>query len=325
MKSIVCWSKSKNGKCYLYDMDRLDNDIRMAQLGLEHVDELQSILNKCIENNSIEKVLNFKGEYLNILYLNNSYEKHMLSKYSSKHTIDKTHCKLANKNCNLTYESKKTFLQKLTNQVDTKIQLYNEDLSIIKKVQNYCSNYSGFKIHNDNCVYFKFDRDKCNSLIALYCNIENFNTMNMDSSPKPIFIFSGEGEYPFYKHTLLQLKYDTFMYPQITNYSISTSKEIKDQDIIIQLWDFQSFNPRRGHGTFILKNLEDIINKVTIKINEDLSLKKSIKLIIGTVPTTNNNSYEYLVRFYNKNGFTTICDMNLNEGNIPKMMVYKEV
>lgn len=68
VKHMFCWLKSKITNCYLYRISVNDTIVQIANLCLDDLSKLQNKLDKCTEKNSIDKVSNFKGEYINEKY-----------------------------------------------------------------------------------------------------------------------------------------------------------------------------------------------------------------------------------------------------------------
>lgn len=243
-----------------------------------------------------------------------------------------TSCRLNSRGCKSTYDTKKNCLEKLINKIDTKVQAYNDDLGIIKKVQNYCLKYAEYKVHDDKAVYFKFGRDKYDSLIALYFNIDRFINNESLSPIETIFVFSGEGEYPYNKQTVFHIKYESFDNLLHGTEAYEKAKQMKGQSSQAHICDFISYNGRRGHGTFILKHLEDIIKTINEKIkilenigSEGYYRKVPIKLIVGEVVPGDNISDEDLVKFYNKNGLPTIGKKYSEGTYVSNRIVFKEL
>lgn len=269
LDSIICWGKSKIGKGNLLSLNIKDKeDIKIAKVLRRNIFILQSSLNNTIETNNIDEVKKYDGRYLDKEYLN---------EMNGKDYGDICFEEVNPKN--------------IIAEINNMVKKYNSDLSVVKKAQNYCTAIN-YKNHTEDTTYFKFGRDRNEDLIALYFNTESFITNDRYSSVEPIFIFSGEGEYPFDKHTVLHLK-----------------REGEEPYVVI--WGFQSNNNMKGHGTFLLNHLDNIIYDINEKLNliKDDKRIKPISLITGEV-VSGNIPYNKLVSFYNKNGFPTITKIN---------------
>jgi len=160
----------------------------------------------------------------------------------------------------------------------------------------------------DESVYLRFGRDKKHDLIALYFNINSFVLSDIYSPVEVALIFSGEGEYPFKQHTVLHLRRD-------------------GDEPYVNIWGLQSNNPNNGHGTFILKNLEDLVMEINKKIsyscNGNISMDNNrgpIEVITGEV-TSRNIPYNKLAAYYNKNGLPTIT--KIKDGSTANIIIYK--
>ncbi|WP_407311774.1 hypothetical protein [Desulfosporosinus sp. SB140] len=257
---MTCWGRNKIGQCPFYTIERKSEDIELAKLCLSNLSKIQAKLDKCIESNNIEVVLRFREDYLDSSYWNVVKDKELNKIISSGKDIQipsLSECKLSTNVCKIALESKDNAFGKLSEEIDSRIKQYNDDLAIIKKVQIYCSNYEDekYRIFKSDRIYFKFHRDKYNALIALYFNVDSFIKQDSYSPVETIFVFSGEGEYPFHKQTVLHLNYEEY-----GGLVLSGTKVIKEVDGIqelgpqVHICDFQSYNSRRGHGTFILKH-----------------------------------------------------------------------
>lgn len=337
IKEIICWGRSKLGSCHLYSIDKRDEDIRIAKMCLSNLYKLQAKVENCIEKSSIDEVLRFGEEYVDQNYWYEVQDKEMDRKVSSgevaiNYLKGLESCKLKPEVCDISYASKNRLFKKLTEEIDSRVQRYNNDLAIIKKIQNYCMNYSEHKVHTNDTVYFRFGRDKHNELIALYFNIDNFIKSTNYEPIETVYVFSGDGEYPYHKQTVLHLKYEEY-----GNLILTGTEVYREVDSVeklgaqVHICDFQSYNRRRGHGSFILKNLEDIIKVVNKKITTMSEIerqryhrRKIIKAINGVI-APGNISDEDLVKFYNKNGLTTIGKKYANGTYYADKIIYKEI
>ncbi|WP_092333652.1 hypothetical protein [Desulfosporosinus hippei] len=336
IKSVVCWGRSKMGQCPLYRIERKSEDIRIAKLCLSSLFLMQAKLKKCVESNKIEEVLRFREDYVDWSYWDEVEEKELkrLTSNSKDTQINSLkRCKLDMNICKISLDSKESAIEKLHEEIDSKIKLYNDDLAIIKKVQNYCDNYENedYRIFKNDRIYLKFQRDKYNALIALYFNVDSFIKQDSQSPVETIFVFSGEGEYPFHKQTVLHLAYEKY-----GGLVLSGTEVMKDADGIKDLvpqahiCDFQSYNRRRGHGSFILKHLENIVSTVNnrilslgVKYREKYYWMKPIKAINGEVVPGGNISKDDLVKFYNKNGLPTIGRKYSSGTYVADKVIYK--
>lgn len=305
ISSIVCWGKSKLGKCHLFGLDATENmDINIAKISKRNIALLQYRLNKCIEKNCIEEVLKFYGDYIDKNYL-----KGILTRQEMLEEEMQIQYEYEVASCGSVCEIGEEDLNKINEEINERMKRYNSDLTVVKKVQNYCKGIS-FKNHNRESVFFKFGRDRNQDLVALYFNIDSFILNDRYSPVEPAFVFSGEGEYPFHQHTVLHLK-----------------REGDYAHVII--WGFQSNNRKKGHGTFLVRNLDEMIRVINEKIvlinKEDRECKNNrgrIEVVRAEV-VPGNIPYNKLVTFYNSNGLPTIARMTDGHGVI--IEIYKTI
>lgn len=334
IKKIVCWGKSKIGLCNYYGIRRQEEEIRVGKICLENINKLQKRIGSCVSHNNIDEVLRFKGKFIDEYYWYETKDKEMNEKNKREDNIEvylsytRSNCNLNYETCNEKYEKNKNIIEQLQCEFKKKIEKYNKELSIIKKVQNYCQDGSECEYHSSKEVYFKFGRDKYNDLIALYFNINQF--LRKEFEPiEDVFVFSGEGECPYNDFTVLHLKYET-CHLCICKTEAATRENLKVSHA--HICDFKSYNPKKGHGTFILKNLEDIIKRVNkrfLELKEDgeesFYKKTTLRAINGEVFPDGSISYDDLVKFYNKNGLPTIGKTYDKGGYVEDRIIYKKV
>ncbi|QUH25023.1 hypothetical protein [Serpentinicella alkaliphila] len=306
INSIVCWGRSKIGKCHLFSLDTNDeHEMKEAKILKRHISLLQSNLNICIDKNSLEDVIEFNGDYIDKNYIKAYKEGQTYFKDSDNYLVDK----LIDSPCGAMCKVGEVEIKKLMIDIKESIKKYNSDLSIIKKVQNYCKAVS-HKDHSNDSVFFKFGRDKNKDLIAFYFNIKSFILNDRYTAVEPAFVFSGDGEYPFHKHTVLHLK-----------------REGEEPKVII--WGFQSNNSKRGHGAFMLRNLEDLIRRINENIKVMNMLNGNRTYVRGPIEVISadvipgNIPYNKLVAFYNRNGLPTITRMS--DGYGVTIEIYKHI
>lgn len=233
-------------------------------------------------------------------------------------------CKLNPDSCKATYQVKINALNQLEKEIHDKIKKYNNDLAVIKKLQDFCSKKEFYEYHTDNQVYLKFGKDKNNALIALYFNIESFINKIGSLHNETVYVFSVDAETARSKDTMLHMRYQPPWSPGFkTPIATKELSEPREDWAGVNINNFISENPKKGHGSFILNHLENIIKIVNSKIvnlpAEDNEKYSEIKFIGGTVfpqgiPLNN------LVKFYNKNGLPTF-----NEGTGQNLSIYKEI
>ncbi|MEG0181153.1 MAG: hypothetical protein RR898_01470 [Clostridium sp.] len=245
---------------------------------------MQNAIDKCIESNKIIEVVRLElydtTELTSELYNYNSYENYN-SLIENKHVI--------------IYESKLNALKKLNIVIKNKAKIINKELSIINKVKKHHKRLNHYD-KNDN-VYLKFGRDKHNELIAMYFNIDKFVNNNSRFSNETVYVFSEEGDYPYENHTVMHLSFTNYYEARVS---------------CLYIGDFISNNQRKGHATFLLKNLRKLvicINKrieyLNCKMPKNYYEKSPINAITGEVCPGSEISFDDLVDFYNKNGLST--------------------
>lgn len=333
LKTLKCWGMRKLGECYQFVVDRTEEDIRIANLCLSNISTLQSELEKCIGQNNVEEVLRFEGEYINHGYFYDIQEKEFDRKLSAGEDIvnfskEPSSCKSTPDACNTNLKMQEKVFEGLIDEVNKRIQRYNMDLTVIKKVHNYCFNYEDRELLTES-VYFKFGRDKQNDLICLYFNIDSFVKDDSYSPIETVHVFSGLGESPFDYQTVLHLKYESNGY-SLWGTDVYEKVENNPQ---AHICDFLSFNCRRGHATFLIKHLEELIHEINKRIisfrdqdGEQLyNRRKPITAINGEVFPGSQISYEDLVGFYNKNGFPTLGRRYEDGGFAANRVIYKTI
>jgi hypothetical protein len=141
IKHIVCWGRNKIKVCYYHDIKAQDEDIRIAELCLKNISELQRQIDNCIRHNTIEEFLRINGEYISQLYWQETKENEWNMRMKDEIAFDeymsdsRKNCKLKPKQCVNKYYDNKNYLNRLLDNLDSKIEKYNKQLSIIKKVK----------------------------------------------------------------------------------------------------------------------------------------------------------------------------------------------
>lgn len=285
MKGVGCLVRRKMLDCNFVQLE-LNLNLKVAEMCIGNIFNLQEIVNKCIESNSIESVLSFKGDYF-------SYEDFYHETYRKELSLlDKARqCELKYESCNSELEKLKESNKKIASNIEYKVKKYNQEVSIIKQLNKLCQDMNAL---NCSQIYLKFGRDKHHDLIAIFFDVGQF--ANEDSGT--IYVFSGHDEQYFNTQTSMNISYTT--YPEFHSESQMRSTKTGAQVIINSI---SSNNRRRGNGTFLLNHFEDILHKVNKELRSANS-KEEITTIFGDV-VPGNIRHESLVALYNNNGFPT--------------------
>lgn len=169
----------------------------------------------------------------------------------------------------------------------------HQELKVLKVVLDFLKGQN-----KKNKVYFKLAWDKHNNLIAIYFNLDSF----IEKGNEKILLFADS----------MQCRM-TFLQMSFWNRDSQFIKPCRNNVAHVYINEFRSFYPRMGHGTYILKNLDNIINEVNKQIllnSEDLFPVKSITGIV--VPMVQIINYEELLKLYTSYGFSTINQKKSN-------------
>lgn len=301
LRNIKCTKNVISKACSKRDIEEIYYKIDINNNKLILTNTLQNKLKRCIEDESIEKILKFKMEEIN--EDNIDYED---AKYKKK-----TLCKLNPDVCKINIKLEKSKLEKLDKEVKSKIDLYNKDLLVLEKLKNhYLSNE---EVSKD--IYLKFGRDKNDDLIALYFDVKKF----IKNKSSIIYLFSQNQD--FFNPSVLFLKYEDYI-----EYGPRRYINEKNNGYAL-ICDIRIVNKRIGHGTFMLSNIEPIIKKVNKDIryiNKNIEyddyIINEIVAVNGMICPGSDTTYDDLVKFYNINGYPTYSN-----GNIENRNIYKEI
>lgn len=296
--SIRCIHKKIAGKCRLYELSTIYHDLEINNHNLNLTKELSKKLEKCIKRNDLSAVLNFDAKEIDD---NNVY-----AIYPDK-------CDLTANSCDFNIELRKRYCQEIRTESDKLISQYTDDLNLIKYIKSAYKELNESSRKTNNKEYFKFSRDKENNLIAIYFNIDEF----INRGSQTVYLLSSKGHYWREKYAVLHLKYD-----EIPLYEPRWIREKPDyiknrkKRAYACIGDFNSNDKKKGHGTFILKNLEDIIIEVNKRIDffnaneeDEYNHKNKIQGINGLV-RPGDIPLDILVKFYNKHGYKTYENNN---------------
>lgn len=318
MNEMICLSRSILGRCVKYKIEKYTRDIKNIDIGMNEIERLQEKIDNCIKQNNIKTVLAFDGEYIGEAYFEQLIEK----EYTKDNNKYKKVCGNQVKKCESDCKIKEIKIGILENKIKYKMKKYNRDLLVIKKIQEYYKKYE----KNTEEICIKFGQDRNENLIVMCFNIDSFiqNTSKFET----IYVFSGEEEDMLNKFTALHLavkKYDICLN--------GTGKEenLKKKGRYAHICDFRSENQRYGQGTFILKNLVELLKQVNFKIlqvesavSEKYIRKKLIKAITGEV-VPGNIPKEKLIKFYNKNGFETLGKRFSNGEYVENRVLFQKI
>lgn len=290
-KSIGCLYRKLMRKCKLHELNCIYYNLELSKLKLKNVKELSNKLDECIEINDISRVLTFKEELL---------DDNIYANYPSE-------CDLTSNLCDFNIEFRKRCYEGVKKELDEYICKYKSYFNLIKHIKDLYKELNKSKIKINHEEYFKFLIDKENNLVALYFNIDEFINNGLET----IYLISSQGDYWRHKYAVLHLKYE-----EIPSYEPKWLE--KNQKYIYNLGkvayahicDFKSNDMKKGHGTLILENLEDIIFGINKRINyfnkneDDYNCKNKILSINGLV-RPGDIPFDTLVKFYNKHGYKT--------------------
>lgn len=300
-RNIKCMKNTMKRECNKRQIKEILNETIIINSKLQEVNRLQNRLKKYIENESLEEVLKFDMEVIDEceIYYDDTEHKKMLQ------------CKLNPDVCEINMRINQSKLEKLDSELKEKINLYNNDISVLYKLKNHY--IKADKISKE--MYLKFGRDKNNNLIGLYFDIDDFINRKLST----VYLFTQEQEY-FYPSVLF-LKYEDYL-----EYGPRRYINEKDKGYAL-ICDFRVKTKRIGHGTFMLSNIEPILKKVNKKIRYinrnvvyDDRIMFEIAAVNGMVGPGEDTSYEDLVKFYNQNGYPTYSN-----GRIENKNIYKEI
>lgn len=179
-------------------------------------------------------------------------------------------------------------IKELKNMLNNSIKCNNHnEIKVINNVLNFLK---GKNIKDK--IYFKLAKDKCSNLIALYFNIDSFIEKGIEN----IWLFTDS-----------KLNGRTFLQMSLWNNDSQYIKPFRNNVAHVYINEFRSFYPRMGHGSYILKNLDYIINETNKLISFNSERLYPIKSITGIiVPMTRIIQYDDLVKLYTDNGFSTL-------------------
>ncbi|MEG1009686.1 MAG: hypothetical protein RSF67_07760 [Clostridia bacterium] len=289
-KSIICLHKKLMKKCRLYELNSIDYDLETSKLKLSNVKESSIKLNECINTNDLSRVLKFKESVIcDNIYATNSSE-----------------CNLTANLCDFNIELRKRYYEEVKIELDEYIWKYKSNLNLIKHVKDSYEELNKSLMKINDKEYFKLLRDREKNLVALYFNIDEFINNGLET----VYLISSHSDYWRDKYTVLHLKYE-----EIPSFEPNTLEE--DEKFIYNhgkvayahICDFKSNDMKKGNGTLILENLEDMIFEINKRIdyfnkNEHDYYKNKIVSVNGLV-CPGDIPFDTLVKFYNKHGYKT--------------------
>ncbi|WP_350342354.1 hypothetical protein PRVXT_001583 [Proteinivorax tanatarense] len=303
MKRILdCWGRSKIDKCYMFRIKAYKEMLNLLKEYIRQIEEDRSNLRNLTKERNIISVLNFRAG-LDKNYLKDIRERKLdIETYRKIDLYEIRPCKLEPDSCKLTLDSKVRVFEKLFRELETQVGKYQQEISIINRIQNYCRERNK-KVMRRDSIFLKFSRNKLDELIVLCFDIDNFiRKKSITTTTESAFVFSGRGESQTNEETVLTICYYRFQNSVLNNDPFN--KDVPEAVID----GFSSDNKRRGHGTFLLENLEDIIKEVNKKIitkaNEP-DIMQPIKLITGDVSPSGDIKYDDLMKLYKKHGFSS--------------------
>jgi len=136
INSNICWKESNIGMCHLFSLDMdVKENIRVAKICNRNISILQCNLNKCISENSIEKVINFRSKYIDRSYLITikefEFPNYEFLKDENRACVEQTICGSICK-------QREIDIKRLAEETEAKVKQYSADLPVVRNVQNYC-------------------------------------------------------------------------------------------------------------------------------------------------------------------------------------------
>ncbi|MBY7740149.1 hypothetical protein [Paenibacillus polymyxa] len=207
--------------------------------------------------------------------------------------IEIQECNFIPSNCKLSYQIVRKNVESLQVELNKELGILNSIAEVIEHLK---------ELHQEKGlpkdVYFKIYFDRDDHMTCVYFDLSGYD------SDKMATLYLSFGKTPMNYRSRMYLKYDN--------------------DGELQIVDFFSIIENKGHGTFMLKSLVDLIPLLNPKIEQEnqelfnelsiswdefqntFSFKEPIHEVKGSIyspPDASPQFYERLVRFYKRNGF----------------------
>ncbi|WP_270507449.1 hypothetical protein [Paraclostridium sordellii] len=294
IKNLCTWKKLFR-KCRAYELNEINKELNIIKQCINKMNQYRTNIDICINNNMLSKVLLFKDEYI--------YESDIVDVFDLELDFNYS-CGLISNTCEENIESRSRCLKGKQIELYKQIENYNKDLSLIKNIKSFYDELNESSNKTKDYEYFKFSRDRENNLIAIYFNIDYF----IETRVATVYMLTSEGEHWRDKGVVLHLIYEK--YPSHNPDYIKRDRNSS----WVKIGDFISKDKMKGHGTFVLNSLEDIIKEVNKRIMYKNSMETDsynhMNKIVGIngMVCPGDIPYDILVKFYNKNGYETFDD-----------------